>query len=271
MEPSVDPKERKKIQFAVPAPPSQLDPRAVEMIRRRRPTPALLFQLSETSSPEDEATPYQRALGEGYHLKNKRNSPCVYTPPSLKAVQRLAQSHLESNSSWMDEDYAEDAEEDEEDEEEEEEEEEEAQDSDDTVREMPGLCKPRVSPGQKQQGSGSKTALLRQCTVLENKPKEPEHPVYPALSKSQKRKGGQKVSFAGSVEEVPTESEKPEGAEGGEAPDQQNQDTEVEQGKEDPPLTDHAMELSRSSWEERPPCALNLENRSSPPPIRTTT
>ncbi|XP_062993987.1 protein phosphatase 1 regulatory subunit 1B isoform X3 [Elgaria multicarinata webbii] len=247
MEPSVDPKERKKIQFAVPAPPSQLDPRAVEMIRRRRPTPALLFQLSETSSPEDEATPYQRALGEGYHLKNKRNSPCVYTPPSLKAVQRLAQSHLESNSSWMDEDYAEDAEEDEEDEEEEEEEEEEAQDSDDTVREMPGLCKPRVSPGQKQQGSGSKTALLRQCT------------------------GGQKVSFAGSVEEVPTESEKPEGAEGGEAPDQQNQDTEVEQGKEDPPLTDHAMELSRSSWEERPPCALNLENRSSPPPIRTTT
>uniref|UniRef100_A0A7N5P8E3 Protein phosphatase 1 regulatory subunit 1B n=1 Tax=Ailuropoda melanoleuca TaxID=9646 RepID=A0A7N5P8E3_AILME len=50
----MDPKERKKIQFSVPAPPSQLDPRAVEMIRRRRPTPALLFQLSETSSPEDE-------------------------------------------------------------------------------------------------------------------------------------------------------------------------------------------------------------------------
>ncbi|XP_013908964.1 PREDICTED: protein phosphatase 1 regulatory subunit 1B isoform X2 [Thamnophis sirtalis] len=178
----MDPKERKKIQFSVPAPPSQLDPRAVEMIRRRRPTPALLFQLSETSP--DEASPYQRSLGEGYHLKNKRNAPCVYTPPSLKAVQRLAQSHLESNSSWMDEDYAEDVEEGEE--EEEEEEEEDAQDSDDTVREMTGLYKSGDSQGQ---GPASKGRLLRQCTVLENKPKESEHPVCPSLSKSQKRKG----------------------------------------------------------------------------------
>nr|XP_034991038.1 protein phosphatase 1 regulatory subunit 1B [Zootoca vivipara] len=259
----MDPKERKKIQFSVPAPPSQLDPRAVEMIRRRRPTPALLFQLSETSSPEDEATPYQRALGEGYHLKNKRNAPCVYTPPSLKAVQRLAQSHLESNSSWMDDDYPEDVEEDEEDEEEEEEE---AQDSDDTVREMPGFCK----PGASQLGPASKAALLRQCTVLENKPKESEHPIYPALSKSQKRKGGQKVSFAGSVEEVPNESEQPEGAEG-EAQDQQNQETEVGPEQGDPPLTDHVMELSHSSCEERPPCALSSENRPSPPTIHPTT
>ncbi|XP_042332134.1 protein phosphatase 1 regulatory subunit 1B isoform X2 [Sceloporus undulatus] len=258
----MDPKERKKIQFSVPAPPSQLDPRAVEMIRRRRPTPALLFQLSETS-PE-EGSPYQRALGEGYHLKNKRNSPCVYTPPSLKAVQRLAQSHLESNSSWMEEDYAEDVEEEEE-EEDEEEEEEEAQDSDDTVREMPGL----LSKGQKPLGTASKSALLRQCTVLENKPKEP---VYPSLSKSQKRKGGQKVSFAGSVEEVPSESEKTEGeAEGGEPQEQQNQEKEVDLGQGDPPMTDHVMELSHSSWEERPPRAVNLENRSSPPPIHTTT
>ncbi|XP_061444886.1 protein phosphatase 1 regulatory subunit 1B [Rhineura floridana] len=264
----MDPKERKKIQFSVPAPPSQLDPRAVEMIRRRRPTPALLFQLSETSSPEDEASPYQRALGEGYHLKNKRNAPCVYTPPSLKAVQRLAQSHFESNSSWMDEDYAEDVEEDEEDEDEEEEEE--AQDSDDTVREMPGLCKAGVSQGQKQSGPASKAALLRQCTVLENKPKESEHPVYPALSKSQKRKGGQKVSFAGSVQEVLTELEKPEDAEG-EAQDQQNKDTEVELEQGDPPLTDRVMELSHSSWEERSPCAVTMENRSSPPSIHTTT
>ncbi|KAJ7313595.1 hypothetical protein JRQ81_005115 [Phrynocephalus forsythii] len=253
----MDPKDRKKIQFSVPAPPSQLDPRQVEMIRRRRPTPALLFQLSETSSPEEEGSPYQRALGEGYHLKNKRNSPCVYTPPSLKAMQRLAQSHLESNSSWMEEDYTEEVEEEEE--EEEDEEEEEAQDSDDTVREMPGL----FSQGQKQMGSASKTTLLRQCTVLENKPKES------ALSKSQKRKGGQKVSFAGSVEEVPNEAEE---AGGGEGPDeQQNQEKAVEVEQGDPPLTDHVMELSHSSWEERPPRAVNLEKRSSPPPIRTTT
>uniref|UniRef100_A0A8V5H2S9 Protein phosphatase 1 regulatory subunit 1B n=1 Tax=Melopsittacus undulatus TaxID=13146 RepID=A0A8V5H2S9_MELUD len=50
----MDPKDRKKIQFSVPAPPSQLDPRAVEMIRRRRPTPAMLFQLSEHSSPGEQ-------------------------------------------------------------------------------------------------------------------------------------------------------------------------------------------------------------------------
>lgn len=33
----MDPKDRKKIQFSVPAPPSQLDPRQVEMVRGLRP------------------------------------------------------------------------------------------------------------------------------------------------------------------------------------------------------------------------------------------
>ncbi|KAJ8781520.1 hypothetical protein J1605_011019 [Eschrichtius robustus] len=61
--PAMDPKDRKKIQFSVPAPPSQLDPRQVEMIRRRRPTPAMLFRLSEHSSPEEDASPHQELPG----------------------------------------------------------------------------------------------------------------------------------------------------------------------------------------------------------------
>uniref|UniRef100_A0A8C4V5X0 Protein phosphatase 1 regulatory subunit 1B n=1 Tax=Falco tinnunculus TaxID=100819 RepID=A0A8C4V5X0_FALTI len=97
----MDPKDRKKIQFSVPAPPSQLDPRAVEMIRRRRPTPAMLFQLSEHSSPGETGTGWEwdtgtwwqgmsgpgRASGEGCLLKPKRTNPCAYTPPSLKGTR----------------------------------------------------------------------------------------------------------------------------------------------------------------------------------------
>ncbi|XP_004859554.1 protein phosphatase 1 regulatory subunit 1B isoform X1 [Heterocephalus glaber] len=153
----MDPKDRKKIQFSVPAPPSQLDPRQVEMIRRRRPTPAMLFRLSEHSSPEEEASPHQRAAGEGHHPKSKRPNPCAYTPPSLKAVQRIAESHLQTISN-LSESQASEEEEDElgelrelgyprEDEEEEEEDEEEEEEEEDSQAEV--LKAIRGSAGQK--------------------------------------------------------------------------------------------------------------------------
>ncbi|XP_030076980.1 protein phosphatase 1 regulatory subunit 1B [Microcaecilia unicolor] len=101
-------KDRKKIHFAMPAPPSQLDPGAVEMIRRRRPTPATLFRVSDPSSPEEESSPCQRALGDSYLLKTKRPNPRAYNPPSLQAVQRIVQSHIRSISSLADSNLPED-------------------------------------------------------------------------------------------------------------------------------------------------------------------
>ncbi|XP_066555026.1 protein phosphatase 1 regulatory subunit 1B [Amia ocellicauda] len=93
----VESKERKKIQFSVPATvASQLDPRQVEMIRRRRPTPATLFRVSDHSSPEEENSSHQWVVGENGILKPKRSNPCVYHPPSLRAVQRMAQIHMQS-------------------------------------------------------------------------------------------------------------------------------------------------------------------------------
>uniref|UniRef100_A0A669DU51 Protein phosphatase 1 regulatory subunit 1B n=1 Tax=Oreochromis niloticus TaxID=8128 RepID=A0A669DU51_ORENI len=102
MEPSVspeaegEPKERKKIQFAVPAnAPTNLDPRQVEMIRRRRPTPATLFRVADQSSPEDDQSTHQWVVGENGVLKPKRVNPNVYQPPSLKAVQKMAEAHMQ--------------------------------------------------------------------------------------------------------------------------------------------------------------------------------
>ncbi|XP_076864410.1 protein phosphatase 1 regulatory subunit 1B [Brachyhypopomus gauderio] len=89
-------KERKKIQFAVPSSaPTQLDPRQVEMIRRRRPTPATLFRVADQSSPEDDNSTHQWVVGENGVLKPKRVNPSVYQPPSLKAVQQMAEAQMQ--------------------------------------------------------------------------------------------------------------------------------------------------------------------------------
>ncbi|XP_078385638.1 protein phosphatase 1 regulatory subunit 1B [Cetorhinus maximus] len=99
----MEPRNRKKINFSVPVTANHLDARAVEKIRRRRPTPATLFRVSDHSSPEEEPILHQRLpSAESGTLKPKRAVPsCSYTPPSLKAVQRVVQSHLEAESTHL--------------------------------------------------------------------------------------------------------------------------------------------------------------------------
>ncbi|XP_018583584.1 protein phosphatase 1 regulatory subunit 1B isoform X3 [Scleropages formosus] len=88
-------KERKKIHFSVPATvPPQLDPRQVEMIRRRRPTPATLFRVSDNPSPDEENVTHQWVVGENGVLKHKRVNPSVYQPPSLKGADSTHRTPL---------------------------------------------------------------------------------------------------------------------------------------------------------------------------------
>ncbi|XP_066522165.1 protein phosphatase 1 regulatory subunit 1B-like [Hoplias malabaricus] len=96
-------KERRKIQFSVPsAVPTQLDPRQVEMIRRRRPTPATLFRLTDHPSPEEENPSHQLAICENGGLKSKSVNTAVYQPPSFKAVQKLVEAHMQSSEKGND-------------------------------------------------------------------------------------------------------------------------------------------------------------------------
>ncbi|XP_067397318.1 protein phosphatase 1 regulatory subunit 1B isoform X2 [Emydura macquarii macquarii] len=280
----MDPKDRKKIQFSVPAPPSQLDPRQVEMIRRRRPTPAMLFQMSEHSSPEEEYCSYQRTPGEGHLLKTKRTNPCVYTPPSLKAMQRIVQSHLEASSGLEDGEQEDSSEG-------------EAEDSklcdpDDEDSEIPGPCELEshtvpdglsrycIHPGAPamkelpptpEAAIRPKPALPKQHSAPGSEAKAFEPRIYPAVVKSHKRKGGQKVSFAGGIEELGdelnslTEWEKPEATEGDGTKAQ-----EPEPGQDDPPPSEYVKERRHVGFAERPPRSVNVESHSATSPLGGT-
>ncbi|XP_012737795.2 protein phosphatase 1 regulatory subunit 1B isoform X1 [Fundulus heteroclitus] len=97
MEREADKDARRKIQFSVPSSvPLQLDPRQVEMIRRRRPTPATLFKLTDAPSPEEDSSSQQWVLGENGVMKAQLVHMATYQPPSLKAVQMMAEAHLKS-------------------------------------------------------------------------------------------------------------------------------------------------------------------------------
>ncbi|XP_007237361.3 protein phosphatase 1 regulatory subunit 1B [Astyanax mexicanus] len=92
-------KERRKIQFSVPsAVPTQLDPKQVEMIRRRRPTPATLFRMTDHPSPEEENPGHQLAVCDNGLLMGKRVNTSIYQPPSLTAVQKMVEAHMQSET-----------------------------------------------------------------------------------------------------------------------------------------------------------------------------
>uniref|UniRef100_A0A3B1J795 Protein phosphatase 1 regulatory subunit 1B n=1 Tax=Astyanax mexicanus TaxID=7994 RepID=A0A3B1J795_ASTMX len=92
-------KERRKIQFSVPsAVPTQLDPKQVEMIRRRRPTPATLFRTTDHPSPEEENPGHQLAVCDNGLLMGKRVNTSIYQPPSLTAVQKMVEAHMQSET-----------------------------------------------------------------------------------------------------------------------------------------------------------------------------
>ncbi|XP_062859346.1 protein phosphatase 1 regulatory subunit 1B-like isoform X2 [Trichomycterus rosablanca] len=95
-------KDGRKIQFSVPSAAStQLDPRQVEMIRRRRPTPATLFCTADHPSPDEEASSLQLFVCENGNLKPKKLDTVVYQPPSL-TVQKMAEAHVRFHTAVQD-------------------------------------------------------------------------------------------------------------------------------------------------------------------------
>ncbi|XP_055493830.1 protein phosphatase 1 regulatory subunit 1C isoform X1 [Leucoraja erinacea] len=96
----------KKIQFAVPLFQSHLDPEAAEQIRRRRPTPASLVILNE-SSPEIDEKRETNLQGENAEMSPQQRKKSVYTPPTMKAeLQLLVEHHLQKQEQ-PDQDYSE--------------------------------------------------------------------------------------------------------------------------------------------------------------------
>ncbi|XP_007888297.1 protein phosphatase 1 regulatory subunit 1C isoform X4 [Callorhinchus milii] len=84
----MEPNSPKKIQFAMPLFQSQLDPEAAEQIRRRRPTPASLVILNE-SSPEVDEKRENNPQGKNAEMSPQQRKKSVYTPPTMKGVKLL--------------------------------------------------------------------------------------------------------------------------------------------------------------------------------------
>lgn len=73
---AMDPKERKKIQFSVPAPPSQLDPRAVEMVRGKKLARGAGRGGGEAGSAQDKSFTVRAAGGDVLEFLTRTLSAC---------------------------------------------------------------------------------------------------------------------------------------------------------------------------------------------------
>ncbi|XP_063788340.1 protein phosphatase 1 regulatory subunit 1C isoform X4 [Pseudophryne corroboree] len=103
----MEPNSPKKIQFAVPAFQSQLDPEASEQIRKRRPTPASLVILNENSPPERfSQTEETKCLLRPYHERycpggSEQAKPLLYTDDRHQSSSMSHQQTVTESTSLL--------------------------------------------------------------------------------------------------------------------------------------------------------------------------
>uniref|UniRef100_UPI00358FC763 protein phosphatase 1 regulatory subunit 1A-like n=1 Tax=Myxine glutinosa TaxID=7769 RepID=UPI00358FC763 len=96
MEPNKSPK---KLQFATPSIPAQLDPQCAEQIRRRRPTPARHDEQDTIEAGGYGKEPELQKTEDNVVLpvqSPKQRKQSVYTSPTVKEFQCLIDWHLEA-------------------------------------------------------------------------------------------------------------------------------------------------------------------------------
>ncbi|XP_058045329.1 protein phosphatase 1 regulatory subunit 1C isoform X1 [Ahaetulla prasina] len=85
----MEPNSPKKIQFAVPLFQSQIDSEAAEQIRKRRPTPASLVIMNDSSPEIDEKRMNNNSQDELQNVSPKQRKQSVYTAPAMKGIKHL--------------------------------------------------------------------------------------------------------------------------------------------------------------------------------------
>ncbi|XP_039178510.1 protein phosphatase 1 regulatory subunit 1C isoform X1 [Crotalus tigris] len=85
----MEPNSPKKIQFAVPLFQSQINSEAAEQIRKRRPTPASLVIMNDSSPEIDEKRMNNNSQDESQNVSPKQRKQSVYAAPAMKGIKHL--------------------------------------------------------------------------------------------------------------------------------------------------------------------------------------